>query len=119
MSLLSDTIFAGGSTRLHVRGGQNGQKSLKKSKSHTGFLGPLAHLVRNPVGSLVGILGDSNVPEQGVGTAEDARRQVLYLRMKDVGSSDWWYPSSHANETALHRPRPMTNGKPLPLSSTY
>ncbi|EUC47055.1 hypothetical protein COCMIDRAFT_91152 [Bipolaris oryzae ATCC 44560] len=90
MSLLSDTIFAGGSTRLHVRGGQNGQKSLKKSKSHAGFLSPLAHLVRNPVGSLVGILGDSNVPEQGVGTAEDARRQVLYLRMKDAETYDEW-----------------------------
>jgi TAG lipase/steryl ester hydrolase/phospholipase A2/LPA acyltransferase len=118
MSLLSDTIFAGGSTRLHVREGQHGQKSLKKSKSHAAFLGPLAHLIRNPVGSLTGTLDHGKVPEPGVATAEATRRQVLYLRMKDVGCSDWWYPLSHANHFTHYRPKLMTIGKPLPPSST-
>ena len=117
MSLLSDTIFAGGSTRLHGRGGRNGQKAVKKSKSHAGFLGPLAHLVRNPVGSFVGTLDDGLVPEPNAGTAEANRRQVLYLRMKDVGSAHWWY-SYHMLTMPPSRPRPTTNGKPLRPSST-
>jgi TAG lipase/steryl ester hydrolase/phospholipase A2/LPA acyltransferase len=85
MSLLSDTIFTGGSTRLHVRGGPNGQKSLRKSKSHAGFLSPLVQLARNPLGAL----GDYNVPDLAVDAAEANRRQVLYLHMKDVGPSYW------------------------------
>jgi len=92
MSLLSDTIFTGGSTRLHVRGGQHGQKSIRKSKSHGGFLGPLVQLARNPLGTLGDPAGDYRVPELAVDAAEANRRQVLYLHMKDVGPSDWSCP---------------------------
>jgi TAG lipase/steryl ester hydrolase/phospholipase A2/LPA acyltransferase len=91
MSLLSDTIFTGGSTRLHVRGGHNGPKVIRKSKSYGGFLPPLAQLVRNPIGTLGGAVGDYKVPEPDGGAANANRRQILYLRMKDVGTSHWWW----------------------------
>ena len=89
MSLLSDSVFAGGSTRLHRRptgaGAVHGPKPLRKSKSHGGYLTPLVQLVRNPAG----ILGDYNVPETDVAGPEASRQQVLYLHMKDVGFPDW------------------------------
>ena len=89
MSLLSDTIFTGGSTRLHVRGGQNGHKAIRKSKSHGGFLGPLVQLARSPLRTLGEPADDDHVPETAAGAAEANRRQVLYLHMKDVGHSYW------------------------------
>jgi hypothetical protein len=89
MSLLSDTIFTGGSTRLHVRGGHNGPKSIRKSKSHGGFLGPLVQLARNPLGTLAESTNDCHVPDLAVDAAEANRRQVLYLHMRDVRHPDW------------------------------
>jgi TAG lipase/steryl ester hydrolase/phospholipase A2/LPA acyltransferase len=91
MSLLSDIIFTGGSARLHVREGHNGPKVIRKTQSHGGFLTPLAQLVRNPIVTLGGAVGDYNVPEPDGGAAEANRRQILYLRMKDVGTSHWWW----------------------------
>ncbi|CAN9253732.1 unnamed protein product [Alternaria alternata] len=90
MSLLSDTIFTGGSTRLHVRGGQNGHKAIRKSKSHGGFLGPLVQLARNPLRTLGEPADDDHVPETTAGAAEANRRQVLYLHMKDAETYDQW-----------------------------
>jgi TAG lipase/steryl ester hydrolase/phospholipase A2/LPA acyltransferase len=87
MSLLSDTLFAGGSARLHGRGGQHGQKVIKKSKSYGGFLSPLVQLARNPAGTLGGAAGEYDVPESDAGAADANRRQILYLQMKDVGVS--------------------------------
>jgi TAG lipase/steryl ester hydrolase/phospholipase A2/LPA acyltransferase len=83
MSFLSDTVFLGGSTRLHVAGSQHGGGNvIRKSKSHGGFLSPLSKLVRNPVQSLGDVVGSHyNVID------EDAdQKQILYLRMKNVGT---------------------------------
>lgn len=96
MSLLSDSVLAGGSTRLHGggRGLESAHKALRKSKSHGGFLNPLVQLVRDPVGSLSSAVGsysygDSN-PESDAAAADASRRQVLYLRIKDAESYDEW-----------------------------
>ncbi|KAF1939092.1 triacylglycerol lipase [Clathrospora elynae] len=90
MSLLSDTIFLGGSTRLHIGGAHSGQKSIRKSKSHGGFLAPLVQLARNPVGTLGGAVGDYNVPETDLAAAKANRRQILYLHLKDAETYDEW-----------------------------
>lgn len=110
MSLLSDTVFAGASSRLHItgRGGpppppspqqqqhqhpaewRNGPKVVRKSRSHAGFLTPLVQLVKDPVASLTGVVGHCrNVPDGAVNPVHFDRRPILYLRMKDVGFSDW------------------------------
>lgn len=90
MSLLSDTVFAGGSTRLLVRGGANhDRKVVRKSKSHGGFLSPLVQLMRDPVGTLGSAVGTYNVPETAAAGAEANRKQVLYLHLKDVGDPNW------------------------------
>ncbi|CAO2657312.1 Nn.00g034380.m01.CDS01 [Neocucurbitaria sp. VM-36] len=92
MSLLSDTVFAGGSTRLHTaRGGQRApQKVIRKSKSHGGFLSPLVQLVRNPTGALGSAVGSYNVPDTDAAASEANRRQILYLRMKDAETYHEW-----------------------------
>ncbi|KAF1834489.1 patatin-domain-containing protein [Decorospora gaudefroyi] len=87
MSLLSDTVFANGGTQLHARGRKNGQSVIRKTRSHGGFLNPLVHLVRFPVGTIGGALRDYHVPEADT---EANRRQILYLRMKDAETYDEW-----------------------------
>jgi TAG lipase/steryl ester hydrolase/phospholipase A2/LPA acyltransferase len=91
MSLLTDTIFSGGSTRLHVGEKKNGVKSLRKSKSHGGLLAPLVQLARNPIGALHNAIGNQlSVPETATHAADaDGRRQILYLRMNNVGTWHW------------------------------
>jgi TAG lipase/steryl ester hydrolase/phospholipase A2/LPA acyltransferase len=101
MSFLSDTVLSGGSTRLHIAGNQkNGGKALRKSKSHGGFLTPLAKLVRNPVQTIGDVVGSHyNTASQDVLDENAGRKQILYLRMKNVGSrSEFWL--SHANNTS-------------------
>lgn len=91
MSLLSDTVFAGASSRLHIGASQNTtHKVVRKSKSHGGFLTPLVQLVRDPVGTLGTTISNYNVPDKEATAFDASRRQILYLRMKDVGTSDWW-----------------------------
>lgn len=102
MSLLSDSVLAGGSTRLHGGGGLTGaHKALRKSKSHGGFLNPLVQLVRDPVGTLGSAVGSYSSspsdPDAEAAAADASRKQVLYLRIKDVGPRDWWFLLSHAN----------------------
>lgn len=91
MSLLSDTVFAGGSTRLHTGGGQrNAPRTVRKARSHAGFLSPLVQLVRDPVASLSGAVGNCrNVPDAAAPAVHVDRKPILYLRMKDVGCPDW------------------------------
>jgi TAG lipase / steryl ester hydrolase / phospholipase A2 / LPA acyltransferase len=80
MSFLSDTVLSGGSTRLHVAADQ--KSSIRKSKSHGGFLSPLTKLVRNSVQSIEDAVGGRyKAPDEDAG-----RRQILYLRMKNVGA---------------------------------
>jgi TAG lipase/steryl ester hydrolase/phospholipase A2/LPA acyltransferase len=91
MSLLSDTIFSGGSTRLHAPGQQHGRKNLRKSKSHAGLLAPLVQLARDPFGTLNNAVSHQRSvpgPDDALRDDED-RRQILYLRMKNVGLPDW------------------------------
>ena len=117
MSLLSDTVLSGGSTRLHITGNQkNGSKVIRKSKSHGGFLSPLTKLVRNPVQSI----GDAvnsyyNAPPQDVLDEDAGRKQILYLRMKNVGTCARCF--GYHMLTALIRPKHTTNGKPQRPSS--
>ncbi|KAJ4384274.1 Lipase 5 [Didymella sp. IMI 355093] len=87
MSFLSDTVFSGGSTRLHVAGNQHGGGNvIRKSKSHGGFLSPLSKLVRNPVQSLGDVVGSHyNVIDE-----EADRKQILYLRMKNAETYHEW-----------------------------
>lgn len=91
MSLLTDTIFSGGSTRLHLGGKKNGVKSLRKSKSHGGLFAPLVQLARNPIEVLNNVIGNQlSVPETDRDAADaDGRRQILYLRMNNVGTWHW------------------------------
>jgi TAG lipase/steryl ester hydrolase/phospholipase A2/LPA acyltransferase len=87
MSLLSDTIFSGSSTRLHTGGLKNGRKNIRKSKSHGGLLAPLVQLARDPVGALNNAIGKQyNVSETDTLGADADRKQILYLRMKNVGT---------------------------------
>jgi TAG lipase/steryl ester hydrolase/phospholipase A2/LPA acyltransferase len=95
MSFLSDTILPG-SSQLHIRGdgaaGKNGKKTLRKSKSHAGFLTPLVHLIRNPgetLGSVPSIV--EHVAETTTcTTALQDRKQLLNLRLKDVRTLKSW-----------------------------
>lgn len=88
MSFLSDTVLSGGSTRLHIAGKQqNSGKIIRKSKSHGGFLSPLAKLVRNPVQTIGDVVGSHyNATCQDALDEDAGRKQILYLRMKNVGS---------------------------------
>lgn len=96
MSLLSDTLFSAGSTRLHSEGGKNGANAIRKSKSHGGLLAPLRQLksqvedtlsrtaTRQPSASESG-------SESGTDRlAADAQQlQILYLRKDNVGTWHW------------------------------
>lgn len=88
MSFLSDTVLSGGSTRLHVAESRNtGERVTRNSKSHGGFLSPLTKLVRNPVQSLGDALASHYPASVQDELDEDAgRKQILYLRMKNVGT---------------------------------
>ncbi|KAF9698900.1 hypothetical protein EKO04_002971 [Ascochyta lentis] len=89
MSFLSDTVLSGGSTRLHVAGDQ--KSSIRKSRSHGGFLSPLTKLVRNPVQSIGDAVGGRYSPSPQDALDEDAgRRQILYLRMKNAETYNEW-----------------------------
>jgi TAG lipase/steryl ester hydrolase/phospholipase A2/LPA acyltransferase len=91
MTLLTDTIFSGGSTRLHIGEKKHGVRSIRKSKSHGGLLAPLIQLARNPIAALNNAVSEHvNVPETDTRATEaDSRRQILYLRMKNVGTRHW------------------------------
>jgi TAG lipase/steryl ester hydrolase/phospholipase A2/LPA acyltransferase len=87
MSLLTDTVFSGGSTRLHTREDQYGCRSIRKSKSHGGLLSPLIRMARDPLGTLNNVVGTQpNVPQTDTLGVDADRRQILYLRMKNVGT---------------------------------
>lgn len=86
MSFVSDTLLSGGA-RLHIaRGGQQGKDAGKQStQTHGGRLDPLIRLVKDPFG----ILGATKVAEDDTRKVdshdhEEHRKQVLYLRMRDV-----------------------------------
>jgi TAG lipase/steryl ester hydrolase/phospholipase A2/LPA acyltransferase len=90
MSLLSDTLLSGGSTRLHAPAQQHRPKSLRKSKSHGGLLAPLVQLARDPFGTLHNVVSHQrSVPGPDAQRDDENRRQILYLRMKNVGTLDW------------------------------
>lgn len=87
MSLLSDTLFSVGSARLHSGGVKNGPKVIRKSRSDGRLLGPLVQLVRDPVGTLNNAVSSQlSVPEADALGSDAQRRQILYLRLKDVGT---------------------------------
>ena len=111
MSFLSDTVLSGGSTRLHIAGNQRDSgKVRRKSKSHGGFLSPLTKLVSNPVQSIGDAVGSHyNAPLQDVLDEDAGRKQILYLRMKNVSSRARWF--GYHMLMACHRPKHTTNGK--------
>ena len=87
MSFLSDTVFSGSSTRLHVAESQsNNGRVVRKSKSHGGLLSPLAQLVRNPVQSIGNVVGSHYNASVQDALDDASRRQILYLRMNNVGT---------------------------------
>jgi TAG lipase/steryl ester hydrolase/phospholipase A2/LPA acyltransferase len=87
MSLLTHTLFSRGSTQLHTKEKNNGLSCIGTGKSHGGLLAPLVQLVRNPIAALDSIVSSHlSVPETHVRAPEaDSRRQILYLRMNNVG----------------------------------
>ena len=88
MSFLSGTVLSGGSTRLHVdRQPDAGAKTVRKSKSHGGFLSPLTKLARSSVQSIGEVVGSHYSAPATDTLDEDAdQRQILYLRLKNVGT---------------------------------
>ncbi|KAF1934209.1 triacylglycerol lipase [Didymella exigua CBS 183.55] len=92
MSFLSDAVFSGSSTRLHVGGIQHsGGDFIRKSKSHGGFLSPLSKLVRNPVQSIGDAVGSHySAPSQEVLDEDAGRKQILYLRLKNAETYHEW-----------------------------
>ncbi|KAH7078442.1 acyl transferase/acyl hydrolase/lysophospholipase [Paraphoma chrysanthemicola] len=91
MSLLTDTLFSGGSTRLHVKDTQRQGRALRKSKSYGGFLTPLAQLVRDPVGTLHNAVGNQcGVPGSDAAGAYADRIAVLQLRIRNAETIDEW-----------------------------
>jgi TAG lipase/steryl ester hydrolase/phospholipase A2/LPA acyltransferase len=118
MSFLSDTVLSGASTRLHIAGTPNqGNKPIRKSKSHGGFLSPLTKLVRNPAQSIGDVIGSNyDAPFQDTVDENAGRKQILYLRMKNVGALPRHY--GYHMLTARHRPKHTTSGKLQRSTST-
>ncbi|KAF2000278.1 patatin-domain-containing protein, partial [Amniculicola lignicola CBS 123094] len=89
MSFLADTILPG-SAGLRIGGGlpeKDGQRRQRTSKSHGGgFLAPLIHLVRDPVGAIGSAVGSYELADAAHAAPEAAtdHKQVLYLRMRNV-----------------------------------
>jgi TAG lipase/steryl ester hydrolase/phospholipase A2/LPA acyltransferase len=82
MSLFSDALLSGGSTRLHIA--EDGHV-VCKSKSHGSFLAPLTKLVRDPVQTLGNAIGSHyDTPFQSVADEVTNQKQILYLRLKNV-----------------------------------
>ena len=119
MSFLSGAVLSGGSTRLHVaRQPDDEGKTVRRNKSHGGFLSPLSKLARSSVQSISEVVGSHYSAPVKDALDEDAdQRQILYLRLKNVGTPGSGCSLSHANSS--HRPRPTANGKPQPRISTY
>ena len=93
MSFLSETVLTG-STRLCL-GGQgdtatkDGRKTLRKSESHASLLSPLIQLVRDPVRAVGNVVDSLSYVSEAPIIADSAidRKQVLYLRMRNVSVS--------------------------------
>ena len=90
MSLIFDAVRLGTGS-LHqdhasVTGSQNPR--LRKSRTYGDLLSPIARAIRDPVGSLGEILEtftlEENPRKRRKSEDGDSRRQVLYLRMKEV-----------------------------------
>ncbi|KAF1974387.1 patatin-domain-containing protein [Bimuria novae-zelandiae CBS 107.79] len=98
MSFVYDTVLFGGA-RLHTaRGGQQGKDVAKQpSQSQGGRLNPLIRLVQDPFG----VLGrgtkdaESTPPENH----EKARKQLLYLRMREATSYEEWKTAASELDT--------------------
>ncbi|KAF1913874.1 acyl transferase/acyl hydrolase/lysophospholipase [Ampelomyces quisqualis] len=91
MSLLTDSIFSGASTRLHSRGERDGRRGIRKSKSHGGLLSPLVRLARDPIGALNTAVGtQQSVPATDALGPDPNHRQILYLRMKNAETYNEW-----------------------------
>jgi len=64
------------------------QRHLRKSRTYGDLLTPFARVVRDPVGSLGDVLEglglEGNPNKRRRSEDEESRRQVLYLRMKEV-----------------------------------
>ncbi|KAH7406083.1 acyl transferase/acyl hydrolase/lysophospholipase [Phaeosphaeria sp. MPI-PUGE-AT-0046c] len=91
MSLLTDTIFSGSSSRLHIPREEHDRRSLRKSKSQGGLLAPLVRLARDPIAALHSAVGSQlSLPQTGTPGADVDRRQILYLRMKNAETYSEW-----------------------------
>lgn len=95
MSFVTNSLLSGGA-RLHVeRGDSEGKNGVKRtSQGPSGLLAPLIQLVKNPFG----VIGGGEAPQESqTNTEEEDRRQLLYLRMKDVSGFER-VTLSHAND---------------------
>lgn len=84
MSFLNDTVLPG-TGRLHANDGQ--RRGQKRQGQSGGLLRPLVQLIRNPAGVYEGFLGSHDNSAQNAQPGvldQESRRQVLYLRIKDV-----------------------------------
>ncbi|KAL5119555.1 Lipase 5 [Pleosporales sp. CAS-2024a] len=95
MSILTDTIVAGASTRLHAPAGPHAPASPSKSKSHGGLLAPLVHLARSPMAALnhaVAVSSSRLAPPEtpALATEAESRTRILYLRMHNAENYGEW-----------------------------
>lgn len=93
MAFLPDTLLPGSHIRRSDTG-KHGKKVLRKSQSHAGFLRPIVRLVRDPIGTIGSAVGNfsEGTVETAASQAELDRKQVLYLRMQNVGFSAFTIP---------------------------
>ncbi|KAL5391000.1 hypothetical protein DPSP01_001496 [Paraphaeosphaeria sporulosa] len=91
MSFVSDTLLSGGA-RLHVaRGGHQGKDAGKRSnQSQGGRLDPLIRLVKDPFGVFGGAREADEDESAQKAKADEDRKQLLYLRLRDAESYDDW-----------------------------
>jgi hypothetical protein len=119
MSFLYDPVAS--TSRLFLGAAENGaKKGLRKSKSHAGFLSPLIHLVRDPVGTIGGVIFEDGPLGIAVGDAEaeEGRRQVLYLRMRNVSLCVPFVAYQEREADRIKRLKATTTGDPPPRNST-
>ncbi|KAF2501311.1 patatin-domain-containing protein [Lophium mytilinum] len=92
MSFLYDPVFPG-ANKLFAgadNGGTEKQRVLRKSRSHAGFLSPLIHLVRDPVGTIGSVIYEDTSTIALDSAVDENRREILYLRMREAETYDEW-----------------------------
>lgn len=92
MSFFQDTLLPGSST-LHSGDASSKQRSVRKSRSHAGFLKPLVRLLADPRTALDNYVESISSSSAVAGTSDanrlkevEEKRQILYVRLNDVSA---------------------------------